>query len=340
MASRSSTNPPAPRSQANRLEAAATADTTAAPGVLLVAPGRPWMTLRRREMLAGYVFISPWIVGYLALQLGPVLASLLLSLTAYNIVEPPQFVGTRNYVTAFTNDDLFWPSLRRSLYYVALDVPVGILLSLLLALLLNQRLRGTNLFRTLFFLPSVTPTVAAIFFWVWIMQPDWGLLNWTLSLVGVRGPAWLGSIEWAIPSLVTIDLWTAVGGTRMVIFLAGLQGIPRELYEAAAIDGAGAWRRFRHVTLPMLTPTIFFVTVLTVIFALRVFTSAYIATGGGPAYATWFYTFHLFKQAFQFFSMGYASALGWILMVVLLAFTFVQFRLQSRWVHYEGERQS
>jgi len=296
------------------------------------------MTLRRQEVVAGYLFISPWIVGFVLLQLGPMLASLLLSLTLYKLVEAPQFVGLQNYVTAFTNDELFWPSLRRSFYFVVLDVPVGICLSLFLAVLLNQRLRGTNVFRTLFYLPSVTPTVAAIFFWLWILQPEWGLLNWGLSLLGVRGPAWLASTEWSIPSLVMMDLWATAGGTRMIIFLAGLQGIPQELYEAAAIDGAGAWRRLRHVTLPLLTPSLFFVTVLTVIFALRVFTSAYIASGGGPAYSTWFYTFHLFKQAFQFFNMGYASALGWIFFVVLLVFTYVQVRLQTRWVHYEGER--
>ena len=296
------------------------------------------MTLRRQEVVAGYLFISPWIVGFVLLQLGPMLASLLLSLTLYKLVEAPQFVGFQNYVTAFTNDELFWPSLRRSFYFVVLDVPVGICLSLFLAVLLNQGLRGTNVFRTLFYLPSVTPTVAAIFFWLWILQPEWGLLNWGLSLLGVRGPAWLASTEWSIPSLVMMDLWATAGGTRMIIFLAGLQGIPHELYEAAAIDGAGAWRRLRHVTLPLLTPSLFFVTVLTIIFALRVFTSAYIASGGGPAYSTWFYTFHLFKQAFQFFNMGYASALGWIFFVVLLVFTYVQVRLQTRWVHYEGER--
>jgi multiple sugar transport system permease protein len=296
------------------------------------------MTLRRRETVAGYLFISPWIVGFVLLQLGPMLASLLLSLTLYKLVEAPQFVGLQNYITAFTNDELFWPSLRRSFYFVVLDVPVGICLSLFLAVLLNQRLRGTSVFRTLFYLPSVTPTVAAIFFWLWILQPEWGLLNWGLSLLGVRGPAWLASTEWSIPSLAMMDLWATAGGTRMIIFLAGLQGIPHELYEAAAIDGAGAWRRLRHVTLPLLTPSLFFVTVLTIIFALRTFTSAYIASGGGPAYSTWFYTFHLFKQAFQFFNMGYASALGWIFFVVLLVFTYVQVRLQTRWVHYEGER--
>lgn len=291
-----------------------------------------------REALTGYLFISPWVIGFIVLSLGPIVASLFLSLTEYQLVDPPKFIGINNYVTAFTNDELFWPSLRRSFVFVLLDVPIGIVLSLILAVFLDQKVRGTNVFRTLFFLPSVTPTVAAIFFWLWILQPEWGPANWALSLVGIRGPAWFASTDWSIPSLVIMDLWATVGGTRMILFLAGLQGIPSELLEAAMVDGARPWDKFRHVTLPMLTPTIFFVSVLTIIFGLRVFTSAYVATGGGPAYSTWFYTFHLFKQAFQFFSMGYASALGWIFFVLLLGLTFLQFRSQAHWVHYEGER--
>jgi multiple sugar transport system permease protein len=291
-----------------------------------------------REALTGYLFISPWIIGFIVLSLGPIIASLFLSLTEYQLVDPPKFIGISNYVTAFTNDELFWPSLRRSFVFVLLDVPIGIVMSLILAVFLDQKVRGTNVFRTLFFLPSVTPTVAAIFFWLWILQPEWGPMNWALSLVGIRGPAWFASTDWSIPSLVIMDLWATVGGTRMILFLAGLQGIPTELLEAAMVDGARPWDKFRHVTLPMLTPTIFFVSVLTIIFGLRVFTSAYVGTGGGPAYSTWFYTFHLFKQAFQFFSMGYASALGWIFFVLLLGLTFLQFRGQAHWVHYEGER--
>src|SRR6266849_845832 len=259
------------------------------------------LTNSSREALTGYLFISPWIVGFLVLSLGPIVASLFLSLTEYQLVDPPKFIGLQNYVTAFTNDELFWPSLRRSFVFVLLDVPIGIVLSLILAVFLDQKVRGTNVFRTLFFLPSVTPTVAAIFFWLWILQPEWGPANWALSLVGIRGPAWFASTDLSIPSLVIMDLWATVGGTRMILFLAGLQGIPSELLEAAMVDGARPWDKFRHVTLPMLTPTIFFVSVLTIIFGLRVFTSAYVATGGGPAYSTWFYTFHLFKQAFQFF---------------------------------------
>lgn len=296
------------------------------------------MTNRLREALTGYAFISPWIVGFVILGLGPMLASMYLSLTEYRLVDPPVYVGLKNYVDALTHDELFWPSLRRSITFVLLDVPIGIGLSLFLAVLLDQKVRATNLFRTLFFLPSVTPTIAAIFFWLWILQPEWGLLNWVLSLFGLRGPAWLASTEWSIPALVLMDLWATAGGTRMILFLAGMQGIPQELYDAAAVDGARTWDKFRHVTLPMLTPTIFFVSVLTIISALRVFTSAYVATGGGPAYSTWFYTFHLFKQAFQFFNMGYASALGWLFFLLLLGLTYIQFRNQARWVHYEGER--
>lgn len=301
--------------------------------------GRPrGLSLRARERLAAYLFISPWLVGFLLFGLGPMVASLVLSLTTYNMVDAPKWAGFANYVQAFTNDEQFWPALRKSFYFVILDVPIGITLSLLVAVMLNQKLRATSVFRTLFFLPSITPTVAAILFWVWLLNPEFGLVNYLLGQIGIWGPAWLGSPDWAIPSLVIIDLWATIGGTRMIIFLAGLQGIPQELYEAAEVDGASNWRRLIHVTLPLLTPSIFFVTVLTVVYALRIFTSAYVATSGGPAYATWFYTFHLFKQAFQFFMMGYASALGWIFFVILLVFTYLQFRFQSRWVHYEGGR--
>jgi multiple sugar transport system permease protein len=299
---------------------------------------RQGLSLHARDTLAAYLFISPWIVGFIVFSFGPMIASLFLSLTSYNMVEAPNWVGFANYVQAFTKDEQFWPSLRKTVYFVALDVPIGITLSLLVAVMLNQKLRATSIFRTLFFLPSITPTVAAILFWIWLLNPEFGLVNYMLGLVGIWGPAWLGSPDWAIPSLVLIDLWATIGGTRMIIFLAGLQGIPQELYEAAEVDGASNWRRLIHVTLPLLTPSIFFVTVLTVIYALRVFTSAYIATSGGPAYATWFYTYHLFKQAFQFFMMGYASALGWLFFVVVLAFTYIQFRWQSSWVHYEGGR--
>lgn len=306
--------------------------------VAVPMPGRPARVRSRRRLpdRVGYLFILPGILGLLLFSLGPLGAALYLSMTDYDIVSTPQWVGFDNYIRAFSADEQFWPSLQRTFYYVMLEVPIGIVLSLLLAVLLNQKLTGTRLFRTLFFLPSITPAVAAIFFWIWMFNPYFGPINYGLGQIGIWGPDWLVSRDWALPSIAIIGVWASAGGTRMIIFLAGLQGIPQDLYDAAAVDGAGPIRRFWNITVPMLSPTIFFVTVLSIINALKVFTAVYIGTDGGPAYATWVYGFHLFKQAFQFFQMGYASALGWIFFLIILVFTLVQFRLQSRWVHYEG----
>jgi multiple sugar transport system permease protein len=298
----------------------------------------PRISLRTRENLVGYLFILPGILGFLVFSLGPLIAALLMSFTDYNMIEKAQWVGLRNYSTALHTDPLFWPSIKRTIIFALLNVPIGIALSLAVAVLLNQRLRGTWLFRTLFFLPSVVPTVAAVLFWVWLLNPDFGLMNYLLHQVGIKGPTWLASSYWALPSLVFMDWWSTVGGTRMIIFLAALQGVPPDLLDAAALDGAGPLRRFFGITLPLITPSLFFVTILTVISSLRVFTPAYIATDGGPSYATWFYGFHMFKMAFQFFEMGYASALGWLFFLAILALTIFQFRLQNRWVYYEGER--
>jgi multiple sugar transport system permease protein len=194
-----------------------------------------------------------------------------------------------------------------------------------------------NAFRTLYFLPSLTPTVALALVWLWLFHPKVGPINVALSGLGVEGPAWLASSEWALPALIIIDLWAGWGGSAMLIFLAGLQGVPRELHEAAEIDGAGPWAGFRHVTLPMLTPTILFNFILGVIGALKVFTLAFVATKGGPSYATWFFALHIYNNAFEYFRMGYGSALAWIFVVILLVFTAVQLALSRRWVYYAGE---
>jgi multiple sugar transport system permease protein len=209
--------------------------------------------------------------------------------------------------------------------------------SLFLAVLLNQRLKGTTILRTCFFLPSLTPIVASALLWSWILHPDLGLVNYGLRQVGIQGPGWLTTTEWAIPALIIMALWGGLGGGRMIIFLAGLQGVSQELYEAAAIDGANAWQRFRNVTLPIITPTIFFNMVLGVIGSFSVFTVAYVATQGGPARATYFYVYHIFARGFQDTDMGYASALAWVFFAILLLFTAVQFRLQRHWVYYEAE---
>jgi len=292
----------------------------------------------RREMLEGYLFLLPWAVGFVVLIAGPMLASLYLSLTSYDIARPPVFVGVDNFSRAFTLDPQFWPSLAKTFYYALVVVPVGLTISMLLATLLNQRLAGTNVFRTLYFLPHLTPIVATALVWKVIFNPEVGLINTALYYAtGVKGPGWLSSVEWAIPALIIMNLWRAAGGNTMMIFLAGLQGIPAELYEAAAIDGANAWHRFRYVTVPMLSPTVFFNLVLGVIGALQVFASALVASRGGPAYATWFYALHIYNEAFVNFKMGYAAALAWVFFVIVLAITYFQVRLSGRWVYYAGE---
>ena len=295
-------------------------------------------SLKRQEAVAGFIYISPWLLGFLAFTAFPFLASFYLSFTDYTVVSQPRFAGFSNYVEALSGDDLFWGSLRRTFTYAVVGVPLGILGSLACALLLNQALKGTTLFRVLFFLPSLTPLVALALLWQWIFQPDFGVLNFLLAKVGIDGPGWLSSIEWALPSLIIMALWGTVGGGQMVIFLAGLQGVPQELYEAVEIDGGGPWYKFRHVTLPMISPTMFFNLILGIIGALRVFTVAYVSTEGGPAYATWFYILHLYTQAFKYFNMGYASALAWIFFIILIVFTYLQVRASRHWVFYAGEQ--
>ena len=292
---------------------------------------------RRREALFGYLYLSPWVVGFVLFVGGPMVASFFLSLTDYDILSPPKLVWLTNYRKALTGDKLFWPSMGRTFYYAAVVVPVGTVGSLLLAALLNQQYPVNTLLRTMYFLPSLTPAVAAAILWKWILQPEIGLMNYALGKLGIEGPLWLGSTEWAIPALIIIAIWQSMGGNRMMIFLAGLQGVSQELYEAADIDGASAWHKMWRITVPLISPTIFFNLVLGVIGALRVFAVAYVATEGGPVYATWFFALHIYYQAFQFFEVGYACALAWLFFIVLFAFTYVQFRSASRWVYYEGE---
>ena len=301
---------------------------------------RPSSALARRKAIEGYLYISPFLIGFVIFTLYPLIASLYLSFTNFNLISDPTWVGLENYQRAFTGDNLFWSSLERTARYALLVVPLGVAASLGAALLLNQGFPGTAIFRTFFFLPSITPIIAAVLIWLWILQPSIGVMNYLLSLVGLPGPPWVQSTTWAVPSLVMLSLWSTAGGSRMIVFLAGLQGVPVELYEAAKIDGASAWQRFVHVTLPMISPTIFFNVVISVIGALSVFSVAYIGTQGGPAYATYFYVYHLYTSAFQYSLMGYASALAWIFLVIVLVLTVIQFRLQDRWVYYAGAESS
>jgi multiple sugar transport system permease protein len=294
--------------------------------------------LRRREELAGILFASPWMIGFLLFTFGPMLASLYLGFTQYSIANPPKWVGFDNFVRALSGADrLFWSSLQRTATYAIVMVPLSIGGSLLAALLLNQGLKLSSVFRTLFFLPSLTPIVASAVLWRWLFQPEFGAINTFLGWFKIDGPRWFADPNLAMPSLMVMALWAAVGGRTMVIFLAGLQGVPAELHEAAQIDGANIWQRFRAVTLPMLTPTIFFNLVLGVIAALQTFGSALVATNGGPNYATWFYILHLYQTAFQNVEMGYGSALAWIFFVIVVTLTYLNVRLSRRWVYYESE---
>jgi multiple sugar transport system permease protein len=296
--------------------------------------------MQARDALWGYVFLLPWLVGLIVFWLGPIIMSFGLSFTEYDAISAPRFIGLDNYAKAFSGDQLFWPSILRTFEYSAVVVPLSLIGSLSLALLLNRGIRGTYIFRALFFVPSLTPAVALALLWSWLLQPEIGPINDGLKMLGITGPAWLASQYWALPSIIIINLWASMGGNTMLIFLAGLQGVPQELHEAASLDGAGRWAKFRHITLPMISPTFFFNLVLGVIGALKVFSTAYVATQGGPAYATWFFALHIYQQAFAFFKMGYGSALAWIFVVMLLVFTYFQIVLARRWVYYAGGEDS
>jgi multiple sugar transport system permease protein len=293
--------------------------------------------LQTQEAMWGYIFLLPWLLGLLIFWIGPILTSAYFSVLEYDVLSPPKFIGVENYIRAFTGDKQFWPSLQRTLVFALTVVPIGLIGSLLLAILLNQGAKGTNLFRTCYFLPHLTPTVALALLWTWLFHPSVGPINVALGWFGIEGPGWLTSKQWALPSVIIIALWAGMGGNAMLIFLAGLQGVPKELLEAAEIDGAGAWSRFWKVTLPMISPTLLFNLILGIIAALKVFTISFVATNGGPSYATWFYALHIYNQAFAYFRMGYAAALAWIFVLILLAFTYLQLNLSRRWVYYAGE---
>lgn len=293
-----------------------------------------------RQALFGYLFALPWILGLIIFWGGPILASMYFGFTNYEVIGTPRWIGLANYVRAFTQDSLFWPSLGRTFTFSAIYVPAAVIGALFLAMLLNQKLKGTNIYRTVFFIPHLIPAVALAVVWIYLLQPRLGPINTFLRDLGiVDPPGWLASRDTALYSVILINVWAAVGGNTMLIFLAGLQGVPQELYEAADMDGASAWTKFRHVTLPLLTPTIFFNLVLGVIGALKVFTTAWVATAGGPSYATWFFALHIYNEAFPNGRLGYGSALAWILAVILLIFTLIQVQASRRWVYYEGEKQ-
>lgn len=289
----------------------------------------------RREEREFYLFISPWLIGFLLFGIGPILGSALMSFTNWSLLSSPEWIGLANYRRLAT-DSLFYTTLRNTLYFGVGSVLLGVFVAFMLALLLNQKVRGMALFRTIFYLPSVVSGIATALLWVNIFHPDFGLLNYALGFVGIQGPGWLQSEEWVMPALIIMSLWGA-GGT-MLIYLAGLQSIPESLYEAASLDGAGPLAKFRHITVPMMSPVIFFNLIVGFISSLQAFVLIFVMTNGGPADASLVYGLYIYRTAFQYFDMGYASALAWVLFAVIMVITAVQFTLGQRWVYYEGGR--
>ncbi|HEY3109558.1 MAG TPA: sugar ABC transporter permease [Chloroflexota bacterium] len=293
---------------------------------------RPLVT---RTDLLGYLFISPWLIGFLAFSLLPFVASFLLSFTDWNIVGQWHWVGAQNYAKMFSGvDDRFVVSLVNTVYYAALVVPGDQIIALALALLLNKRGPGIAVYRTLFYIPAIASGVGTAYLWAQIFSSHGGLLNAALDLIGIEGPNWLYSLTWSMPALIIVGLWNV--GTPMLIYLAALQGVPQSLYDAASVDGANTLRKFFHVTIPMVTPAMFFNVVLGFIGAFQVFTIAYVITNGGPANATLFYSLYLYTVAFRNLRMGYAAALAWVLFLIILAITAVQLVTARLWVYYEG----
>ncbi|MFQ5796032.1 MAG: carbohydrate ABC transporter permease [Candidatus Bipolaricaulia bacterium] len=290
--------------------------------------------LASRQWLYGLLFASPWLLGFSILTVYPVAKAFYYSFTDYDVLSPPIWVGIANY-QEIVQDDLFWKSLWNTFFYTALAVPISLVISLGLALLVNRKLPGIEIYRTAFFLPSVTPIVAFSILWIWLLHPGFGLINWLLSLVGLNGLGWLSDPRWSKPAIILMAQWGT--GATMLIFLGGLQTIPKQLYEAAEIDGASLWRRFIHVTLPMLSPTILLNLILQTIFSLQIFTQGFIMTGGGPLDSTLFYVLYLFRNAFTYFRMGYAAALGVVLFVITVAISLTIWLTQARWVYYEVE---
>jgi multiple sugar transport system permease protein len=291
----------------------------------------------RRKVAQGLGFISPWLIGFLIFTAYPVAASLYYSLTDYRILRPPHWVGLANYATLLTGDEYFWRYAVANTAFMFLELPASVVMGVSLAMLLNRKLRGMSLYRTLFYLPSVVPTVAASMLWLWVLNPQYGLANGMLEKLHAAPLGWLTDPRWSKPSFIIMDLWGVGGG--MVIYLAALQGVPEHLYEAALLDGASPWARFRNVTLPMISPVVFYNVVLGVIGTFQYFTQTYIMTRGGPELSTLFYALYLFQNAFEYFRMGYACAMAWVLFVITLGATLVVFRSSAKWVYYEsGER--
>ncbi len=291
------------------------------------------LSVRQVEERLAYLFIAPWVIGFTIFTAGAMLFSLYISMNDTDLLSTSEFVGLGNFGKTF-REKLFYKSLGVTFTYTMMVVPLGTLVALAIAMLLNQKVQPIALWRTVYYLPAVVSGVAVALLWGWVLNPEFGLVNQGLRMIGVQGPRWFASEDWAIPGVVLIAVWGT--GTNMLLYLAGLQAVPTELQEAARIDGANAWQVFRNVTLPLITPTIFFNVVTNIIASFQVFTTAYVLTQGGPNNATLTMVLYLYRESFQLFHFGYASALAWMLFAIILIFTMILLRSSSFWVHYEG----
>jgi multiple sugar transport system permease protein len=287
----------------------------------------------RAEELTAYLFIAPWVIGFLLFTLGAMVFSLGLSTFDTDLLSSSEFIGLKNY-TELVKDPLFTKAMTVTVFYTVLVVPCATVLALLIALLLNQKVAALGFWRTVYYLPAVVTGVAVALLWSWVLSPEAGLLNQALALIGIHGPRWFASEQWAVPGLVLISIWGT--GTNMLLYLAGFQSIPTEIQEAARIDGASSFRVFTHVTLPLLTPTIFFNVVINIIGSFQVFNNAYILTHGGPNNATLTMVLFIYQEGFMLFHFGYASAIAWVLFAIILIFTLLIVRSSQAWVYYEG----
>ena len=289
----------------------------------------------RRTLLLGLAFATPWLIGFIFFVAYPILASLYYSFTEFTGLDVTAFIGLGNYVHMLTKDELFHKSLYNTLYYLSLAVPLGLVVALCLAMLLNLKIKEVSIYRTCVYIPNIIPAFAASFVWLWLLNPEYGLVNLVLEQFGIWGPGWVSDPRWAKLSIVLMAQWGA-GGSAM-IFLASLQDVPRSLYEVAELDGASALVKFRYITLPMISPVILFHVIMALFGAFQVFTPAYIMTSGGPANSTLFYVLYLYRNAFNYGKMGYASAMAWLLFILALVTTLIVMKTSARFVYYQGE---
>lgn len=287
-----------------------------------------------KSLLRGILFISPWLIGVIVFMLYPIACSLYYSFTDYDIISNPRWIGVENYRYLFVDDSTFYLSINNTLFFVLIALPITLVFSLLLAILLNNNMKGIGIFRTIYYIPSILPEVATAVIWLWLYNPQFGIINILLEEFGIIGPAWLGDPSWTKPALAFMGVWGC--GATVMIFLAGLRNIPQELYEAAEMDGADGLRRFCHVTLPMLSPVIFFNLITGVIGTFQYFTMPYIMTGEGPLQSTTVYGLYLYENAFKFLKMGYASAQAWVMLLIVLIATLFIFKTANQWVYYSS----